>query len=110
MGHETVIMRKEPPTFGYLIIKRGPRVGAIFQLKEDTTLGRRGGNDIRLEEEGVSNDHARIRLDGSREFVLIDLGSTNGTTVNGERAYQQPLNHNDLVVIGPVELVFKRVG
>lgn len=110
MSNETVVMRQEAPTFGYLIVKKGLQVGAIFQLREMTTIGRRPGVDVWLDDVGVSNDHARVRLNETREFVLIDLGSTNGTFINGQPAHQQALSSNDIIAIGAAELVFKRVS
>ena len=68
-----------------LVVKAGPNPGAAFDLtKEVTLLGRDVTNDIPLGDPEVSRQHARLtRTPGG--YVLEDLGSTNGSFVNGER-------------------------
>jgi len=68
-----------------LIARTGPGAGRGFPLaKPVTTIGRVAGNDIVLRNPHVSRQHAQIRREGGR-FVIVDLGSTNGTFVNGKR-------------------------
>ncbi len=108
MSSETVQMRTSPPTFAYLIVTRGAQAGAIHQLKSDTTtVGRSGTNDIRIDDPNVSGEHLRIKHENG-EFTLIDLGSTNGTRVNGRQLHQHVLRHNDRVQIGDTILLFKK--
>ena len=73
-----------PATFR-LIVRTGPSPGMIFDLTKDVTvLGRDVTNDIVLGDAEVSRQHSRLtRTPGG--YVLEDLGSTNGTFVNGER-------------------------
>ncbi|MCK5691133.1 FHA domain-containing protein, partial [Myxococcota bacterium] len=52
--------------------------------KDDITIGRRADNDIVLQKHSVSKKHARITKVGTT-FRVVDNGSTNGTTINGER-------------------------
>ena len=68
-----------------LVVKAGPNPGAAFDLtKEVTLMGRDVTNDISLGDPEVSRQHARLtRTPGG--YVLEDLGSTNGSFVNGER-------------------------
>jgi hypothetical protein len=68
-----------------LIVRSGPNPGTVFDLtKEVTMLGRDVTNDIPLGDAEISRQHARLtRTPGG--MVLEDLGSTNGTFVNGER-------------------------
>lgn len=68
-----------------LIVKAGPNPGSAFDLsKEVTLMGRDVTNDISLGDPEVSRQHARLtRTPGG--YVLEDLGSTNGSFVNGER-------------------------
>jgi DNA-binding SARP family transcriptional activator len=72
-------------------------------------VGRDPSALVRLVDSRVSRRHAEIEVDGGR-FVLRDLGSTNGTAVNGERVTEQELRHDDLVSIGGVELRFLASG
>ncbi len=81
-----------------LIMRTGPNPGMVFDLtKEVTSLGRDVSNDIVLGDPEVSRQHARItRTPGG--YVLEDLGSTNGTFVNGERLVApRVLNAGDLI-------------
>ena len=69
-----------------LSVLRGRRRGATFQIGAASTILGRGENaQIRLDDDGVSRRHAEIvRLDDGA-VQLRDLGSTNGTFVNGEK-------------------------
>ncbi len=110
MPEETVQLGQRP-TFAYVIVADGPRAGAIFQLRAGTlALGRSGSNEIRLDDDAISSEHAHLRWEGEREITLVDLGSENGTKVNGRRAQQQRLRHNDVIEAGETRLVFKFVG
>lgn len=111
MTSETIIARSAEPTFAYLIVKRGDRAGAAYQLRPDiTNIGRSGENAIRLDDELVSGAHARIRAEGNdKQFYLYDLASTNGTKVNGEAVVRHALQHDDEIELGGTSLVFKQV-
>ena len=74
-----------------------------------TVLGRGPEADVRLHDTGVSRLHAEIRVDGA-EAVLVDLRSTNGTTVNGRRVATSPLSDGDRLGLGSTALVFRRDG
>jgi pSer/pThr/pTyr-binding forkhead associated (FHA) protein len=74
--------------------------------KPELSIGRRPGNDVRIEDVAVSGKHARITvvpnayLDGAEDIFIEDLGSTNGTRVNGETVQRRRLNHRDEIQIG----------
>jgi hypothetical protein len=70
-------------------------------------IGRGQDADLRLPDTGVSRRHIDIRFDGSGA-VLHDLGSTNGTTVNGHRAQSWQLQHGDVVRLGHTVLVYRQ--
>ncbi len=74
-------------------------------IGQHCTIGRKGGNDIVLENLAVSGFHAQIDS-VSTTFVLRDLGSTNGTFVNNKKVIMHNLNHEDVILIGKHELVF----
>lgn len=81
----------------------GPGPGAErWPLDRDaTTIGRWEGNDIVLGDQEASRRHAQIRRDAGR-YVLVDLGSKNGTFVNGVRiAGATPLRDGDEISIPP---------
>ncbi len=79
-------------------------------VRDEITIGRQEGNTIRLTERNVSRRHARlVRLNG--HVVVEDLGSYNGTRINGERiAGQSPLKTGDLVQIGDYDLALQAEG
>jgi predicted component of type VI protein secretion system len=63
---------------------RAAQAGAVWPLKPNTTLGAEADNDLVLKDPLVSGRHARLRWDGVG-WWLEDVGSTNGTLVNGQR-------------------------
>lgn len=79
----------------------------LFPLEKTvTTIGRDQGNDIQIDEAGVSGRRAQIRLQPSEllddqvNVLLEDLGSTNGSLVNDEEVEKCQLKHNDVITIG----------
>jgi hypothetical protein len=73
---------------------------------EHTTIGRAVESDIVVTSKRVSREHARVRRDGWR-MVLEDLGSTNGTFLNGERVLTPiALHDEDRIKVGDVILTF----
>lgn len=72
-----------------------------------TVLGRGTDCDLRLVDPGVSRHHAELRIEGN-EIVVIDLGSTNGTTVNGRPVRQTSLRDGARIGLGRTTLVFRR--
>ncbi len=78
-----------------------------------TTFGRRPENTVVLAGDlYVSGSHAQISAEGDR-FVLTDIGSTNGTLLNGERLTIHapvPLSDGDEILIGGTALRFERLG
>lgn len=81
-----------------LIISR-----TVHALTEDcVTIGRAPDNAIVLDQPSVSNHHAELRLTGET-YILKDLGSTNGTRVNGIPVTETALRLNDRVRFGAVE-------
>ena len=85
-------------------------VTAEFDLHEgDFSIGRNGDNTLQLEDSVVSGRHCVLAvspneyLPGSWDVELRDLGSTNGSFVNGAREEQKRLRHNDVLRIGSHE-------
>ena len=73
-----------------------------------SVLGRGATAQVRLDDKAVSREHCRIWWDGQRA-VLQDLGSTNGTSVNGERVSEWQLADGDVINLGQ-SLVIVRFG
>lgn len=93
-----------------LVVEHGKTNVNQLQLVagREVQIGRRPTADLSLEDHRVSNQHALIRfLENS--FTIIDLGSTNGTRVNGRRISQMHLQHNDRIEIGDTVLIFKQL-
>ena len=73
--------------------------------QERTTVGRRPYNDVVIDNLAVSGEHAVFVLSGD-DVLLHDLGSTNGTYVNGKPVKQQTLRNGDLVEMGKYKIRF----
>jgi hypothetical protein len=78
---------------------------AEFELGSMTHLGRAEQNQVSLQFRGVSRQHAVI-MGGPAGFVIKDLGSQNGTFVNGVRIESHPLTSGDVITLGSARLVF----
>ena len=86
----------------------GLRSGAAYDLSQGALLGRGSEADIVLQDSFSSSRHARLYPQGDA-VVLEDLGSTNGTYLNGEALEgPQPLHDGDRIRIGDSEFVFER--
>ena len=77
--------------------------------KDRTTIGRRSHNDLVIDNLAVSGEHAVMIMSG-HDVYLEDLGSTNGTTVNGQPIKKHLLQHADTVEIGKYRIRFMTNG
>ena len=73
--------------------------------KERTTIGRKPHNDIQIDNLAVSGEHAVVVTILNDSF-LEDLGSTNGTLVNGETVKKHFLQHGDVIELGKYKLKY----
>jgi pSer/pThr/pTyr-binding forkhead associated (FHA) protein len=95
----------EPGT-AMLVVIRGPNAGARYLLDRDTTtVGRHPDCEIFLHDVTVSRRHSEFRRSGDG-FELRDLGSLNGTYVNGQRVEAEALKSGDEVQIGRFKLLY----
>ncbi len=95
-----------------LNMKIGPTPGKLIQLgKAELLVGRELSNDIVISDADVSRKHARLVQQGD-SYLLEDVGSTNGTFVNGQRlTAPQLLRPDDRIRLGEtVELAFEKSG
>jgi hypothetical protein len=83
------------------VMRSGPNTGKIYPLEApEIIIGREASNGIAINDAEVSRKHAKMSLHGSA-YVIQDLGSTNGTFVNGQRVTgTQVLNPGDTVSFG----------
>ncbi len=84
-----------------LVMSQGPQIGQTFTLDQDLlTLGRDPNNDIVINDPQVSRQHARLTRQGNL-VVIEDVGSTNGTFVNGMRLTgPHTLAHGNVISLG----------
>jgi FHA domain-containing protein len=75
--------------------------------RQSVVIGRSKDCDIRLDDPNASRRHAEVRQEGTA-YWLVDLDSTNGTTVNGRRQQRARLENDDRITVGSTELVFQR--
>jgi two-component system, cell cycle response regulator len=82
-----------------LVVIAGVTVGEMYDIKGTPVVGRGREADIRMQGDGISRKHVRLRVTGDKVF-LEDLGSTNGTFVNGERVTTRLLEDGDKIQVG----------
>jgi pSer/pThr/pTyr-binding forkhead associated (FHA) protein len=104
---------QQPPSYqppqrrGYraqLAVDGTPRA---LELKVGSNLvGRGSDSDLQLMDQGVSRRHCDVHL-ADNHCTVYDLGSTNGTSVNGHPVQSQQLQHGDVIRVGHTRLVFQ---
>jgi diguanylate cyclase (GGDEF)-like protein len=89
-----------------LIVLSGERVGVRVSVQQNVTVGRDGDAVLVLPDQGVSSRHAVVQ-DRGGSFALVDLGSTNGTFVNGVRVEEADLKNGDKITFGTTLVRFE---
>jgi signal transduction histidine kinase len=93
-----------------LFVFRGNDQGLRFELCEETlAIGRDTANQIQIHDTEVSRRHAELRR-SEKTYVLADLGSSNGTYVNGQRVTAHQLATGDQVQVGGTQLLYTAAG
>ncbi|MCU0703793.1 MAG: ATP-binding protein [Fimbriiglobus sp.] len=88
-----------------LVVIAGPDTGRVFPLTTDAVVGRLSTNPVCLSDPRTSRRHCEIRLHPSGA-ELFDLGSGNGTKLNGVMVQSAELRHADLIFVGDTTLRF----
>ena len=87
-----------------LTIRRGNQNWQVNLDPEGAIIGRRSTCDVVIDSPDVSRRHAKVFCESSDRWMIEDLGSSNGTFVNGRRAASCPISPGDIIEIGPVRL------
>jgi pSer/pThr/pTyr-binding forkhead associated (FHA) protein len=90
-----------------LVITKGNGTGREFAVGTEAVVGRAADVDFVLEDVGASRRHCRVSAQGG-VYVVEDLGSRNGTWVNGTRVQRGVLKDGDLIRVGGVEIAFRQ--
>ena len=87
-----------------LVAISGDRRGAVFALKQECVMLGRGPNvDLAFDDSSMSRQHAAVEF-VDQQFRVRDLGSTNGSRLNGKAVQVGELQHGDRIEIGSQEL------
>ncbi len=81
----------------------------VSLTKETTTIGRKPSNDVHIDNLSVSGSHARI-ITILEDSFLEDLGSTNGTYVNGKLIKKHALINDDIITLGKFQMTYFNSG
>ena len=103
---ERTVVRSLASQSAVLIIQRGPSAGSRFILSADQeSVGRHPESSIFLDDISVSRKHA-ILSRAESGYTISDVGSLNGTYVNGDRVEKEALHSGDEVRIGKYRLIY----
>jgi hypothetical protein len=92
------------PGMGSLVLPSGQR---IYVNNAVVTIGRLPECTIAVNDSNISRRHAEVRA-GATAYLVVDLGSTNGTMVNGLKTIgEQPLNDGDIISVGATHIRFE---
>jgi hypothetical protein len=103
----TMVMGTFPaqPRKASLSVRSGPDTGAHFAIDSSPLyIGRAPDNGIAVNDPATSRRHARFEQRG-QDYLVVDLGSANGTLVDGARVVEQVLLNGSVVTMGQNELV-----
>ncbi len=89
-----------------MVIVEGPGSGTVYAIGQAAILGRLDSNDIPVKDNKASREHAKIYKQGN-QFAIVDLNSSNGTLVNGEKVTKRVLKEGDEIGIGLVKMRYE---
>ena len=88
-----------------IILTKDRSTRQVYISGRMTTIGRTPSNSLVVDRDRVSRKHAVIDWNG-QQFAIMDVGSRNGTYVNGMRVMRRPLRNGDTITIGDCNLRF----
>jgi len=89
-----------------LVVVAGPSEGTEYPIAKPLILGRLETNDVPIKDGKASREHAKVYPQG-QDFAIVDLNSSNGTFVNGQKVTKRVLRSGDEISIGMVTLRFE---
>jgi pSer/pThr/pTyr-binding forkhead associated (FHA) protein len=110
LAEQSTAILDEGPRLPFLYVESGKDAGREYALQDgETSIGRGIDNDVILADVSVSRRHVRVIREGAT-ITLRDLGSGNGTQLNGRRAHVEPLVEGDRIEIGETVMVVRVPG
>ncbi len=106
-----IIVAVDRPHPQLVVVAGGHDLGRLIAVGPQITIGRAVGSEITLTDQGVSRRHAKLRAADDTRVFVSDLGSSNGTFVNGSRITgETQLNEGDLLQVGDVVFLLFYLG
>jgi two-component system, cell cycle response regulator len=109
---ETTIVQAKTPTFdageqsAYLVVLAGDRVGEMVKVGPGLIIGRGNASSFQVSDQGVSRMHLRVTPNPEGGIMAVDLGSRNGTYINGQRLNgSMALGDGDKIHIGSTAIL-----
>src|SRR4029079_16954167 len=97
---ESELRARRQQVAAYVVGLQGTNVGEMHKIEgPELVIGRAVSANVRLNDDGISRRHCRV-LSLSGQLIIQDLGSANGTVVNGEIIQQHPLKEGDKIRLG----------
>ena len=88
-----------------VIVSGSDSIGKMYRVEHRIVLGRSPRCDVQIEESGVSRQHAALECTADGIVQIVDLGSLNGTFVNGEPVSRRTLQDGDMIQIGDTTIL-----
>ena len=97
---ESELRARRQQVHAYLVVLAGTNLGEMYKIEgPESVVGRAMSAQLRLNDDGISRRHCRVLSIGGR-VIIEDLGSANGTSVNGEMIQHQELKEGDKIRLG----------
>jgi len=91
-------------TINFKILKNGELLKEEKLSRDVIKIGRMASSHLQIDDDGISRMHAVIEIGGPDDVHIIDLGSAEGTMVNGKKVNKSPLKDGDKIALGGVEI------